>query len=55
MSDQMDTPKPRTAYDKIRRAYENNTGTRLTADDVFVLMSDTAIKDVVLGTWVDEE
>ena len=37
--------KHRTAYMKIRDAYKRNTGCRLTAEDVEVLYSDTAIRD----------
>lgn len=45
----------RRAYDKLRIAYEEDRGTRLTAEDVDALMDDTAIKDAAYGTYDDEE
>lgn len=42
-------------YEKLRRAYEENRGTNLTAEDVDRLMSDTAIYDAVMQTYKDEE
>lgn len=43
------------AYDKLLRAYEENRGTRLTAEDVDKLMSDTAIKDAVYQTYAEDD
>ena len=41
-------------YEKLKRAYDENRGTRLTAEDVDKLMSDTAIHDAVMETYADE-
>lgn len=42
------------AYDKIKRAWQLSIGTTLTAEDVDLLMADTAIRDAVLQTNKDE-
>lgn len=43
------------AYEKLRRAHEENRGTNLTAEDVDKLMDDTAIRDAIYQTYADEE
>lgn len=42
-------------YEKLRRAYEENRGTNLTAEDVDKLMDDVAIRDAVYQTHADED
>jgi len=42
-------------YEKLRRAYEENRGTRLTAEDVDKLMDDVAIRDAVYQTHAEAQ
>ena len=47
--------KKSNPYEKLRRAHEENRGTRLTAEDVDRLMDDVAIRDAVYQTHADED
>lgn len=40
-----------TIYDKLKRAYRRGTGVRLSADEVTMLLEDTAIQDAAYSDY----
>lgn len=42
-----------TVYDRLKRAFQNQTGMRLSQEDVISLLSDTAIRDAVYDDYSD--